>query len=338
MVAAALAVYVGILLLAGYRSIPALWHSLTLMPEQGTYGGFKFSNLATALLGFASSVFPVLPDDFSGVRSLLSQLTSGSRFYLSTVVLPLVVALALAFFISLLRLRSRFPRRYRFVIGLGLAVFGGALVSSLFWDPYHPKLWMYSNIGLWLMAAGFVAYQAVGIPRRLDPKRSTPGRQSALVTEIVFAVALFSIVSMNLARRITRAGPNPRWATAQDIARIANTSNSNLVIGGWEDEFDYLTLLVPEARLISLPDFLFEQGRDSSRFARRLSEIVADRQSRAGRVYVVNVFNRTQSELETFYVRRLRFSPALSWLNRQRPNAQAVWRDSLTGIGLYELK
>jgi len=322
------AIYVLVLLLAGYHTLPRLGHALFFMPEQGTYGGFKLSNLVSVGLGFAGSLFPVLPDNFGGLRSLLGQASTG-RGLLLAVVTPLVILLAGALFVALFRTRRQLAVNARRIVGLGLVLFAGALVVSLVWDPYHLKLWTYSNIGLWLMIAGYLAHESR--TRQTSPTGLTFWRPTFI------ALVLLCVVPTNLAHRKADAGGNPKWQAAQAVAAIVNAQPGSIVLGGWEDEFDYLALLVPESNQVSLPDVIMELDRDSTRFAGFATRTLSSARDRGGSVFFLNLFNRGPVELEAFYVRRLRFPEFITWLESLRPQAQETWSDPETGVHLYRL-
>jgi len=325
-----LVIYLGVLLAAGCRSLPQLAHALFFMPEQGTYGGLKATNLVTVWLGFANSVFPVLPDDFSGLRGLFGAGGSGWRFYSRVVILPLVIVLSVGLFAALVRARRQITGPARRRVGLGLAVFLGALGASLVWDPYHPKFWVFSNVGLWLMTAGYVAHIRTA-------RRAGKVATRVLPAEILLALGLFTVVSINLARRIIDAGPNPHETASRAIARQVNARPGSIVLGGWEYEFDYLALLVPESNQLCLPDAILEQRRDPSRVRNLLGVALDTTRTQGGQVLVLNQFNRTPDELRAFYARRLKFPDFPDWLETRRSSAQPIWQDSLTGNVLYAL-
>jgi hypothetical protein len=324
------AIYVIVLLLAGYHTLPQLGRALFFLPEQGTYGGLKPSNLVSIWLGFAGSIFPVLPDNFGGLRSLLAQSGAGHQYLRSVVVTSLVVLLGGAFFVALFRARRHWAAGIRRVIGLGLAIFAGALAVSLAWDPYHLKLWTYSNVGLWLMVAGYFNPEC---GMQIAEFRT---RHSAIRIALITLV-LLCVVSTNFARRIVDAGVNRKWQAAKAVARIVNAEPGNVVFGGWEDEADYLALLVPESNQVSLPDVIMEQGRDSARFAGFVARTLAATQDKNGSVFFLNLFNRSPGELDALYARRLRFPEFVAWLDSYRPGSKPVWQDPLTGVALYKL-
>jgi hypothetical protein len=327
----AFAIYAWVLLSGGYRQPAAFGRALFFMPEQGTYGGLKVSNLVTVWLGFANSLFPVLPDDFAGLKALSASLKAGaSGHYVSLIALPLIAALAVGLFAVLIRARACMPEPSRRAVFLGLLVFSGALGASLLWDPYHPKLWTYSNIGLWLMFAGFLHHA-------LYSRR--PQRAISLTLSVLTLVA---VVAANLPRLIQQHRPDPKWTATEQVARTVAASSSRprahaLLIGGWEPEFAYLTLLLPEPSLVSLPDLALESGRDAARFNQWLDGRIAQVRNQEGAVYFLNTFDRSSDELQAQYIRRLRFPQAVAWIERQRGQASLVWQDPKTGISLYRL-
>jgi hypothetical protein len=328
MACSVLAIETAVLALAGYRGPGALWHQLTYMPEAGTYGGFRLTNLVAVLFGFAGSLFPVLPGDFVGLRQLAASLLAHDRgTALRLIAQVLVWGLALAFAAGLVRIRSGQARR---VMLVGLGVFLGALLASLSWGPYHPKLWAYSNIGLWIMAGSLAEYEL----RSHDPRR--------VQVLSLLAVAFVATVATNLPNLIRQHESNARWTAARAVAhRVLHRSTprgaNRLVIGGWEPEFVYLTLMVPESSLLSLPDAYLENGANPERFRRVVDERISRVFANRGEVFFVNVFGRDTAEIRRAYVDRLRFPDFVAWLDGLRPLIRPAWRDAGTGTVLFEL-
>ena len=156
-----LLVYTLVLLAAGHVSLSSLLHALAARQDQGNYGFFRLSNLLSVLLAFPNSLAPVLPDDFGGIRRFIAGLRSGGFSGPAAIIgLALVWALIVLAAIRIVRLLRRAISIGRTAEGrwrlatIGLAVFLAALAVSLIWDPYHPKLWAYSNIAFWLTVAG----------------------------------------------------------------------------------------------------------------------------------------------------------------------------------------
>lgn len=319
-----LIIYISILLLTGYYDLGKIWHLLTFMPEQGTYGGLKFSNFVTVLLGFANSLFPILPEGFSGLRRLIT--SSGFEYQAYSfriIALVLILALAVALFYSLIKARKNLDRKSSTGVFLGLLVFIGALISSLFWDPYHPKLWLYSNFGLWLIIAGFIYHIK---------------DSSRIYGKILFVLTLIVLIMTNFWHLIVQNRENPKWHAAKQIDRILTGSESNnLILGGWEAEFCYLNLMVPEENILNLPDLILETGRDSSRFEAQVSQSIDTFQRQAGKVYFLNLFNRPYQDFDRFYVKRLGFPYFITWLETYRNQIKEIWHDEKTGISLFRI-
>jgi hypothetical protein len=331
MVVTIAAVYCVVLFFAGYHDAYSFWRALTFMPEQGTYGGFKITNLFAVLFGYAGSIFPVLPDDFAGLRHFATLLRgAGGRQLPVLASISVIVAGSALFALALFRVRARLDVIGRKGVGLGLAVFAGALVASLLWDPYHAKFWMYSNVGLWLASAGYLDYRL----------RSRDRCRPATVT-LTFLVLLV-VVGIGLTTLARRHGPNRKWDAAREIAELTGFDgraggNDRLIIGGWEPEFDYLTLLVPDRSLLSLPDLFLENHRDESRFAQTIDGSAASVFEADGRVFFVNLFNQDSLELRRSYVERLGFPGFAAWVESVRPHVRAVWHSERDGIVLYLL-
>jgi hypothetical protein len=376
----ALVIYFAVLFMAGYSSLVKILHALTLMPVQGTYGELRPTNLLTVTLGFAHSILPVLPDDFGGMRQLLAEVRAGGiGHYLGLLAAPLVLVLAVAFFAALARVRDQLSKANRQLVLLGLLVFLGALIASLLWDPYHPKLWVYSNVGLWLMIAGFVKhgtkqkigtlpfsprkpvvslfseFKSSGVPREGIPFSPFAFRLSPLIrsdtrrgysprgTVALLGLTLLCIVAANSVHLIQQHQENPRWQVARQIAqrvtrdeRRTTDDERLLVLGAWEPEFSYLSLMLPDSCLLSLPDLILEEHRQAPAFEQEASRRIRP-VSENGAVYFLNFFNRSEKELTATYARWFRFPEFLPWLESYRPMVCEVMRDEETGISLFQL-
>lgn len=328
-----LIIYLVVLYLAGHHNISMIWHFLTFMPEQGTYGGLRATNFITVLLGFANSLFPILPEDFTGLKQLIINPETNLQSYYSRIAaLLLIGVLAIVFFLSLLKVRRKLEKRSNNIVCFGILIFVGAFITSLFWDPYHPKIWMYSILGLWLMIAGFMNYlYSKSFHKSLYPK--------------LFICTVFIIMITNLIFLFTQHKENPKWKTAQAIDRIITRSwssdsiySGNLILGEWEAEFGYLTLLLPNNNIITLPDLILKTSRNPSNFENQVNTMIEMFQRHGNKVYFVNLFNQTDTELQRFYIKRLRFPYFLFWLEKYRNRVKAIWNDPKTRTTLYQLE
>jgi len=323
-----LAIEVAVLVLAGYQSPGTLWRQLTHMPEMGTYGGFRLTNLAAVLFGFGGSLLPVLPDNFVGLRQLAASLAEHDPgLMIRIVALILVWGLALALAAGLVRMRSGPPRR---VMLVGLGVFVAALIASLSWGPYHPKLWAYSNVGVWIMAGSLAEHEL-----------SSRGLRRTIVLSLL-GLALAVSTTANLANLVRQHRPDARWGAARSVARLvlngSTPGGSNrLVIGGWEPEFDYLTLMVPESSLLFLPDVYLENGASPERFRHVVDERISRVFANGGEVFFMNLFGRDTAEIRRAYVDRLNFPGFSTWLDGLRLLVRPAWHDEGAGVELFEL-
>jgi hypothetical protein len=316
-------VHCGVFVLAGHRSVPELARALLVMPEQGTYGGLQVTDFGAVLFGFANSLYPVLPDDFGGLRQLVSQLRTGAGS-LALLGVPAVAALAAVMGVAMFRARNRLKPGTRRLAGTGVAVLLGALVCSLAWDPYHAKLWAFSNLGLWLVAAAFLSVIFRACPAR---RILVPGGAAVLLAALLVA---------NTAMLIRRNGSNPKWAAAEAVSRRVSDGSQFLLIGGWEAEFGYLSLMLPESSLLTLPDLILEAKRDRCRFETILDARVPGEAGFEKEVFVLNLFAMSPGQLRAQYGRRLEYPRVQAWLDRNRARARMVMQDCPGGVALHQ--
>ncbi len=310
--------YVGILLLARGSGFQDLFSTLTFVPEQGTFGGFKASNLITMFLGLTNSIFPVLPDDFSGVKNFIA--LGGYRIYLLGAALLFGIAI---FFFSLV---TEISDRCEGKRPLWLLVFLAALITAIFWAPYHPKIWMYANLGLWLGVTSWVK-----IPT--EARGPKTGLRSS-----VFGLFCLLVWGVNICWLLAQAGINPKLSSAREIAQIVTNGGcqGKLVIGDWEPEFCYLTLFLPESSLVSLPDLILQNGKDSAQTWDEIEVLTTDFLNNGGKLYFVNLFNYPGEKLRMFYAQRLQAGWFLSWVKRYRPLIRLIWQDEKTKVALFQ--
>lgn len=293
-----LLIYLTVLISAGTKNLENILTAIFFLPEQGTFGGFKLSHIISTPLGFVSNIIPVLPDNFAGIKSAFAN-QNPHPFLLITFIIAGLLLLTLTLFTA----RNK-P---------STALLITSLVTALFWDPYHQKIWLYAVIGFWLVLA-----------------------QTRHFRLPLFLITLI-LIPLNLNALIKNHQPYLKWQTAEKLANFLilehEPGKAKTVFGNWEPEFDYLTAFLPDTCLISLPDLILESRRDSSRFRTVIDSIQQTRQT--GTIYFVNTFNRSQQQLETFYLRRLKFPYLLIWLEKHRPFVQPLWHDTATSTTLY---
>lgn len=315
---ATLIVYLALLFLAGYHNLNRLFYALTFMPEQGTYGGLKISNIFTIFIGFANSLFPFLSQGFYGMREIIS--AGGIR--LVTFLSLALLGMALAFLCLFFNLKKS---RDRNELPSGAIIFLGALFSSLIWDPYHLKIWVYANIGFWLMLSDIINLTLASLK---------PQKVFRLVPFFIFLLAL---AVANISHLVKLNKPNPKWQAAKTIAQTVRTNPANVVFGSWEPEFSYLSIFVPENSLFCLPDLILESRRDPVAVQAEIQRAITDSRNQTGTVYFVNIFNRSEQELKRVYAIRLRSPWFLSLIENLRPLTEPVWQDENSSTTLYQL-
>ncbi|MEO0070843.1 MAG: hypothetical protein ABIK39_01980 [candidate division WOR-3 bacterium] len=362
-----LILYFGLFFLARGGGCREIWNALTFFPEQGTFGGLRWLNFFTVFLGFTNSILPVLPDEFSGVRDFIA--LGGYRPYF--ILLFWLFGVTIFLFSLIFEIKAR---RVKGEISFGLPVLLGTLVSSIFWAPYHLKIWIYANIGLGLILANF-----------LDMPRCSPNN----IRRNLILVILFLICGTNMIKLIYRNSENPKLQVAKEIDRLMVTHYEKwgeepdtallslrwslgsghsdraygewrnpfargglrpkqsfssgegfrplALIGDWEPEFCYLTLYLPENLIVVLPDLILQNQKDSARVWNALSTLLAEIQTKGGDVYFVNLFNYSPEKLKRFYTIRLRSPWFIHWVEKYRPLVSQVWQDERTGIALFHL-
>lgn len=311
-------IYLTLLFLAGYHNLNQLFYVLTFMPEQGTYGGFKPSNPFTIFIGFANSLFPFLSQGFYGMREIISSGGITLIAFLFIALAGLLLALLCLFFhLKKSKDRNELP--------LGAIIFLGALFSSLIWDPYHLKIWVYATIGFWLMASDIINLTQVSLKPR------------GALGVVPFLIFLFALAGSNISHLVKLNSPNPKWQTAKTIAQIVRTNPADIVFGSWEPEFSYLSIFVPENNLICLPDLILENRQDSVAVQAEIETAVTDSRDQNGTIYFVNIFNRSEQELKRLYAIRLRSPWFLSLIKNLRPLTKPVWQDEKSSTILYQL-
>ncbi|MGQ9678002.1 MAG: hypothetical protein ACUVUD_01810 [bacterium] len=300
-----LLIYLTLLIAAGNHTLQTITNALFYLPEQGTFGGFKLSNLISTPLGFISSILPVLPENFSGVKNALS-LKNPHPVLLIILIAVGILLLAIITYIS----RKQCPK------SIGIALLLTSILAALIWDPYHQKIWLYGNIGVWLFLA--------------NSRPSCP---------LLIIIVLF-LIPMNLSLLVKNHRPNPKWHSAKKIAQVIsfeqNPAEKKIVLGNWEPEFDYLSAFLPDSCLLSIPDLILETKRDSLQFQSVLDSIQHNYQT--GGIYIVNTFNRSREELKRLYINRLKFPYFIGWQKTVRQLTRPLWHDTATGTILYTLQ
>jgi hypothetical protein len=295
-----LGIWVVVLYLSGVHSPASLAIAILKFPQQGTYGGFKLGSLVATPVGLTQAFFPILPDDFRGLRSLYHQTPVVA---LVAGVLSLIICALLARAIYLLSRRG---------IIRNMALFSSVLTFLLVeavcveWDPYYPKLQIFALILFWLtVAVGFT-----------DSQSDRVHRWFLLLFVTVVAAGGVRVLTTN----IQPSQPNKN---AQQLHTIVG---EGVLITGWSSDVAHLWLYSNGNNIIPLPDFAFARNLQPSRVEADLETILKRAAADGMNVYFYGLFDADTADLTNIYDARFRLTGFTSYLRRLQQNARPVAR------------
>jgi len=295
-----LGIWVVVLYLSGVHSPASLAIAILKFPQQGTYGGFKLGSLVATPVGLTQAFFPILPDDFRGLRSLYHQTPVVA---LVAGVLSLIICALLARAIYLLSRRG---------IIRNMALFSSVLTFLLVeavcveWDPYYPKLQIFALILFWLTVA--VAFT--------DSQSDRVHRWFLLLFVTVVAAGGVRVLTTN----IQPSQPNKN---AQQLHTIVG---EGVLITGWSSDVAHLWLYSNGDNIIPLPDFAFARNLQPSRVEADLETILKRAAADGMNVYFYGLFDADTADLTNIYDARFRLTGFTAYLRRLQQNARPVAR------------
>jgi hypothetical protein len=295
-----LGIWVVVLYLSGVHSPTSLAIAILKFPQQGTYGGFKLSSLVATPIGLTQSFFPILPDDFRGLRSLYHQTPVVALF---AGLLSLIIC---TFLVRAIYLLSKGG------ISRNMAIFSSVLTFllveavCLWFDPYYSKLQIFALILFWLtVAVGFTNSQA--------------GRAHRwFLLLLVAAVAAGGVRVL-----IANIQPSQTNKNAQLLQAIVG---EGVLITGWSSDVAHLWLYSNGDNIIPLPDFALARNLQPSRVEADLKAIMDKASSNGTKVYFYALFDADDAELTNVYDIRFRLSGFASYLRSLQQDAQPVGR------------
>jgi hypothetical protein len=295
-----LGIWVVVLFLSGVHSPPSLALAILKPPQQGTYGAFRLGSLVATPIGLTQAFFPILPDDFRGLRSLYHQTPVGA------LVLGILSLITCAFLARAIYLLSK--RGIRRNVALFSSVLTFLLVEAVcFWfDPYYSKLQIFALILFWLtVAVGFTNGQA---------GRAHPWFLLLFVT----AVAAGGV-------RVLRTNVQPSQANknAQQLHAIVG---EGVLITGWSSDVAHLWLYSNGDNNIPLPDFAFARNVQPNRVEEDLNTIMNKATADGANVYFYGVFEDNDENLTNVYEKRFHLTGFTSYLRGLQHNARPVGR------------
>jgi hypothetical protein len=300
-----LGIWVAVLFLSGAHTATDLVAAIVKSPQEGTYGGFKLGALVAAPVGLTEGFFPILPDDFRGLRALYHEMPW-------TVVVAAVVSLVVCGLLvgSIHLLRTRGMLKNPALLASVLALFLVEAVCLEF-DPYYWKLQTLVLILFWTIVA--VATASDKGERRLR----------WLLLLLVTAVAASGATALRTNIRPSQANQN-----AQQMHAIVG---EGVVITGWSADVAQLWLYSNGENIISLPDFAFARALQPGRVEADLDAIIAKAAADGTKVYFYGLFDTDDANLTNTYVIRFRLTGFTSYVRGLQRNAQPLARFAQPG-------
>ena len=300
-----LGIWVVVLFLSGVHSPASLVTAILRFPEQGTYGRFKLGSLIATPIGLTQAFFPILPDDFRGLRSLYHQ---------TPVVALLAGMLSLitcALLVRAVYLLSKARMLRNLLLLSSLLTFLVVEGVCLWWDPYYPKLQIFALILFWLtVVVGFT--------------HSRAGRAHRWLL-ILFMTAVAAGGVGVLSANIRPSQPNKN---AQQLHAIVG---EGVLITGWSSDVAHLWLYSNGDNIIPLPDFALARNLQPSRVESDLKAIIEKATADGTNVYFYALFEADDAELTNAYDIRFRLSGFASYLRSLQQNARPVGRFAQPG-------
>jgi hypothetical protein len=295
-----LGIWVAVLYLSGVHSPENIAIAILKLPAQGTYGGFKLGSLVAAPVGLTQAFFPILPDDFRGLRSLYHQTPMVA---LTTGLLSLITCAFLARAIYFLSKRATIRN-----VALLSSVLTFLLVEAVcFWfDPYYSKLQIFALILFWLIVAvGFTGGQS----------DRTHGWLLLVFVTIVVAGGV-KVLTTNI--QLSQTNKN-----AQQLHAIVG---EGVLVTGWSSDVAHLWLYSNGDNVIPLPDFALARNLQTSRVETDLNTIIKKASADGTDVYFYGLFDDDDADLTNVYDIRFRLTGFTSYLRGLQQNARPVIR------------
>lgn len=246
------------------------------------FGRPSLRKLALVPVGFAAGLFPALPEDFAGIRSILRSpssllLTAGS----SLALMALTALGAVGFW----RARRRLQGRERLAVLCGVTGLAATALGPALWDPVYDKLWL-QPVAAWT----FLAALALA---RLPAPRWRPAWTAAALA------ATAAIAAVNLARAVpAHLRPTPWLDEARQIAE--RTAPRDLVVHEW----DSISVLYgtfwgwsPDRHRFDFPTTAVERGPGARE---ALDRAVLEAWQRGGRVWFIGVLDQPRDQWDVF--------------------------------------
>ena len=299
-----LGIWVGVLYLSGVHSPSNLAIAILKFPEQGTYGQFKLGSLVATPVGLTHAFFPILPDDFRGLRSLYHA--------------PLLALIVAIISISTCALLARaiyllFQRGLIRNVTLLSAALTFLLVEAacMWWDPYHLKLQLFGLILLWMIVAvGFAGSRSDRASRWL-------------LLLFVTAVAAGGV-------KILRDNILPS-RTNENARQLHAIVGEGVLVTGWSSDVAHLWLYSNGDNIIALPDFALARNFQPSRVEADLNKLIKEATAHRTNVYFYGLLEDDDTDLINVYDIKFRLTGFTSYLRGLQQKVRPVARFKQAG-------
>jgi hypothetical protein len=306
-------IWVTVLVASGYHSLHDLRGAIFQFPQQGTFQEFKLGSLIATPVGLTQGFLPVLPNNFTGLRSLYQQ-TPWPAAYVTAATAFVCGFLVATLYVLCKRGRLRTP------LALScLCAFLLVEAACVKWDTYYQKLHLFAVILCWVMVlAALVAPQARNF------------RWLMVVFVILVSAGGIWVLKKNVA-------PSQMRANAQQLQAIVGNEE---LITTWSDDVMHMFLYSNVENIVSLPELAFTTRLDSGQAQKDLEALI-EQTTRQGRaVYFYGLFNEKSGQPSDIFESRFREKGMTVYLSslqrRARPVARLQQIDGQS-IPLYQL-
>ena len=291
-------IWVGVLAASGYGTGP-LVRAILMLPQQGTYGGFKLGSLIATPIGLTEGFFPILPDGFIGLRSLFRE-GPGAVLYAGVATLIVCAFLGAVFYV--LYRQGALRSRLAITCILSFLLIEGACVE---WDAYYQKLHLFAVVLCLTMAM-------VALSKR-EP------------LDIRWPVLLFLGLTMASGVGVLRRNvqPSQMRANAQQLAAIIGNGE---LITTWSGDVMHMVLYPNAGEIVSLPDLAMALQLDSKRVQHDLDTIIQQATAQGRSVYIYGLFEEKSGKASGIYETRFRLAGITEYLSGLRLKSKPVAR------------
>jgi hypothetical protein len=252
------------------------------------YGGWSASKLVNTPVGLMGNVFPVLPDDYTGLRNLWRDHGLDGVVIRLIVISVATLAASLALAVQVWRRWGELTPSHRLAFRVALVGLACTLAGPFYWQPTYDKMWLQPvAIILFLIGCGLAAI---------------PPSRKRVVLSGVFAALLLIEVTSNAIWAIPQARREPPCVMeAREVEALLRPDD--LVVYEWDGvSILYAALSGPARPGLCLPTAAQEHG---PAVTERLGDLVEQARARNAKVYFLGVLDVPEETWTPFLGDRL---------------------------------